>query len=115
MLATLCLNSIGNFPTVISGSGGESRHFYLLTDRAVPPRKFATVKGLNWCGTRTNSAIVKKWDWELHLLGTGSQAVIPASIHPDTGKPYHWLRKFDFDMLDLVRPDRLVCLNCRDD
>ena len=38
---------------------------------------------------------VKKWNWELHLLGTGAQAVIPPSIHPDTNKPYTWLREFD--------------------
>lgn len=88
-------------PAVISGSGGESRHFYLLTDRAFSPRKFAHSEGFENVWDEAKQREVKKWDWELHLLGTGSQAAIPPSIHPDTGKPYRWLREFDFSMLDL--------------
>lgn len=88
-------------PSVISGSGGESRHFYLLTDRPFPPRKFAHSDGFENVWDESRQRDVKKWDWELHLLGTGSQAAIPPSIHPDTGKPYRWLNAFDFDIVDL--------------
>lgn len=92
---------LSDCPVVISGSGGESRHFYLLTDRPFAPRKFSHSTGFEMVLDESKGREVKKWDWELHLLGTGSQAVIPPSIHPDTGKPYRWLRQFDFSMLDL--------------
>lgn len=89
------------FPTVISGSGGESRHFYFLSDRPFPSKKFAHSDGFAKVWDDTKQRDVKKWDWELHLLGTGAQAAIPPSIHPDTELPYRWLREFDFDTLDL--------------
>lgn len=28
--------------------------------------------------------------WEVSIMGTGSQVVLPPSIHPDTGKEYQW-------------------------
>lgn len=65
------------FPTVISGSGGDSRHIYFLSSEAMPKRKLAKGDG-----------------WEIDLMGTGSQAVLPPSIHPKTGKPYVWERPF---------------------
>ncbi|MGR9169646.1 DUF5906 domain-containing protein [Rhizobium sp. KDH_Rht_773_N] len=88
-------------PTVISGSGGESRHFYILTDKPFPPKKFAHSDGFAMVWDESKQRDVKKWDWELHLLGTGAQAVIPPSVHPDTGQPYRWIREFDFDLLDM--------------
>lgn len=95
--------NIGNAVTVISGSGGKNRHFHLLCDRPFPSRKFAHSAGfemvpeerLNRKTGEITDHLVKKWDWELHLLGTGGQAVIPPSIHDHTGKPYRWLRQFD--------------------
>lgn len=88
-----------NSPAVISGSGGASRHFYLISDKPFPPRKFAHSPSFKmvWDGERGRD--VKKWDWELHLIGTGGQAAIPPSIHPETNLPYTWLR--EFDLLDL--------------
>lgn len=65
------------FPTVISGSGGDSRHIYFRSPEAMPKRKLAKGEG-----------------WEIDLMGTGSQAVLPPSIHPKTGQPYHWERPF---------------------
>jgi hypothetical protein len=88
-------------PSVISGSGGESRHYYLLSDKAFPSRKFAHSDGFQMVWDEQRQRNVKKWDWELHLLGTGGQAAIPPSIHPDTGLPYRWEREFDFDAIDL--------------
>lgn len=89
------------FPTVISGSGGASRHHYFLTDRAFSPKKFAHSEGFEMVWDEAKGRDVKKWDWELHLLGTGAQAAIPPSIHPDTGRPYRWLTTFDFDLVDM--------------
>lgn len=98
-----------NAVTVISGSGGESRHFYLLSERPFPPRKFAHSVGfemvpekrLNKKTGELEDRPVKKWDWELHLLGTGAQAAIPPSIHDKTGRPYRWDRRFDPTDVDL--------------
>ncbi|XAZ24017.1 DUF5906 domain-containing protein [Sinorhizobium sp. B11] len=98
LLPELDLESV---PTVISGSGGESRHFYILTDKPFPPKKFAHSDGFALVWDESKQRDVKKWDWELHLLATGAQAAIPPSIHPDTGQPYRWLREFDFDFLDM--------------
>lgn len=96
-----------SFPTVISGSGGESRHLYLITDKPFPSKKLA----------HSDEKIIgadgkKHWAWEIELFGTGKQVAMPPSIHPDTGKPYRWLREFEFDDLDLglgpyIRSERI--------
>lgn len=88
-------------PSVMSGSGGESRHFYLLTDKPFPSRKFAHSPSFQMVWNADRQRDVKKWDWELHLLGTGANAVLPPSIHPDTGQPYKWLVKFNWDEVEL--------------
>ncbi len=77
------------FPSVISGSGGESRHLYFLSPVAMRKRKLARGDG-----------------WEIDLMGTGSQAVLPPSIHPKTGQPYRWERPFNRRMK--VDPDSLA-------
>lgn len=88
-------------PTVISGSGGESRHLYILCEKAFPSKKFAHSSSFKMVWDEKLGRDVKKWDWELHLLGTGSQAAIPPSIHPDTGNAYRWSQRFDWDDLEL--------------
>lgn len=87
--------------TVLSGSGGESRHFYFLADKPFSSTKFAHSEGFSHVWDEAKGRDVKKWDWELHLLGTGANAVVPPSIHDKTGQPYRWLRSFDADDLDL--------------
>lgn len=88
-------------PTVVSGSGGASRHLYVLTDEPFHGKKLAHSDGFTMVWSEALQKDVKKWDWELELFGTGKQVAIPPSIHPDTGKPYRWLRRFDFDDLDI--------------
>lgn len=88
-------------PMVRSGSGGESRHIYILTDEPLAPKKFAHSETSQKVWDEKLGRDVKKWDWELHLLGTGSQAAMPPSIHPDTGKPYEWINEFDLNLIDL--------------
>lgn len=103
------------FPIVASGSGGESRHVYLLSSKHFPSRKLAHGE------TKIEDADGKKhWSWEIELFGTGKQVAIPPSIHPDTGKPYRWLQQFDFSDLDLgfgpiVPASRLEALIGSDD
>lgn len=83
-------------PVVLSGSGGDSRHYYLLSEREFRSEKLA----------HSERKIVgkdgkKRWAWEIELFGTGKQVAIPPSIHPDSGQPYRWLTHFDFDAIAL--------------
>lgn len=85
------------FPTVQSGSDGESRHIYIATSAPLYGRKLAVSEGKHRrivTGKETWS-----YDWEIELFGTGKQVAMPPSIHPDTGKPYVWLVPFDLDGL----------------
>lgn len=86
---------------VISGSGGSSRHFYIFCDRPFDSKKLLHSKGFKMVWDEKKGREVKKWDWEIELLGTGKQAVIPPSIHPDTGQPYVWDRPLDLRMIDM--------------
>ena len=88
-------------PFVISGSGGESRHFYLLSDKPFRKKKLAKSEGFEMVWSEDRQRDVKKRDWEIDLFGSGVQVALPPSIHPDTGKPYVWGREFNFDMLDM--------------
>lgn len=91
---------IRSLPTVVSGSGGASRHFYILTDKPFHGRKLAHSENASEVWEEGRQKFVKKWDWEIELFGTGKQVVLPPSIHPDTGYPYRWSRDFDFDELE---------------
>ncbi|MGO7673854.1 DUF5906 domain-containing protein [Rhizobium ruizarguesonis] len=85
-----------DYPVVQSGSMGESRHFYTLSDKPFPSKKLAhsSKKMLDEEGK-------EHWTWEIELFGTGKQVAIPPSIHPVSGKPYRWLHELDFDLLDM--------------
>lgn len=84
------------FPSVVSGSGGESRHIYFLAPVAMRKRKLASGEG-----------------WEIDLMGTGSQAVLPPSIHPQTDQPYRWERhlELEFTRLMQIGPESLARFN----
>jgi predicted P-loop ATPase len=92
---------VEELPVVVSGSGGESRHVYILTEKPLKSRKIAKSEGFSHVFDPKLGREVKKFDWEIDFFGTGKQVVIPPSIHPDTGQPYRWEREFDFAMLDL--------------
>lgn len=89
------------FPRVVSGSGGASRHIYFFADRPFASRKLARSEGFSMVRDNRKGRDVKKFDWEIELFGTGKQAVIPPSIHPDTGQPYVWETPIDFDLVSL--------------
>lgn len=76
------------FPRVISGSGGDSRHIYFLTDRHFGKHRLAS----------------GPWG-EIALMGTGSQVVLPPSLHPITGQPYRWEKPLELDLQDLMTED----------
>jgi predicted P-loop ATPase len=75
--------TLDELPTVISGSGA-GRHFYFFSPTPLRSEKLAKGDG-----------------WEIELFGTGKQAVLPPSIHPDTGQPYRWARPIDFALVSL--------------
>ena len=73
---------------VISGSGGEFRHIYFLAPTPLRSRKLAQSAGFDLVPDPSNpEKTIKRRHWEIELFGTGKQAVIPPSIHPDTGGP----------------------------
>lgn len=89
------------FPSVISGSRGASRHIYFLTKQPFNKKKLAKSKThtLSWDANRKQD--VSHNDWEIDLMGTGSQAVIPPSLHPDTSLAYEWERPLDLSLIDM--------------
>lgn len=88
-------------PCVVSGSGGESRHLWFVSDKPFFGKKLAVSEGKHRRFDHAQGKEVWSYDFEIELFGTGKQVVLPPSIHPDTGIPYHWLRSIDFDALDL--------------
>ncbi|TPN04485.1 VapE domain-containing protein [Mesorhizobium sp. B2-1-2] len=86
-------------PSVISGSGGESRHLYFLTDRPLRKKTLAQSEGFEKLWDERLQKFVVKRDWMIDLFGTGVQVVLPPSIHPDTKLPYRWERPLDLDMV----------------
>lgn len=101
--ATVCMMFPGarSLPSVISGSGGESRHLYFLTDKPFRKKKLVKSTGYSMVFEADKGREVKKSDWEIDLMGTGSQAVIPPSIHPVTKLPYIWERAIDLSLVGI--------------
>lgn len=93
--------NIADLPCVQSGSGAESRHLYLITDKPFRSKKLRTSEGKHRHFDKKKGRDVWSYDWEIELFGTSKQVVVPPSIHPESGKPYLWLREFDFAVLDL--------------
>lgn len=79
-----------------------------------PVRKFGS-KGFT-AFYRYNGERNRRWKTEgetvVELLSTGTQTVMPQSIHPDTGKPYIWLTEdslLDYNIMDLPQlPDNFI-------
>ena len=85
-------------PTVISGNAsGARRHYYVIADE---PLTKATRSG--------------PWG-KIELLGLGQQAVLPPSIHPESGRAYRWeISPIDMAELfdDPIAPT-ISAANCR--
>jgi len=90
-----------SFPTVVSGSDGESRHYYFFTEDPYASKKLAHSESFAMIFDKQKNRDVKKWDWEIELFGTGKQAVIPPSVHPDTGHAYRWEIELDLISVSL--------------
>lgn len=77
-------------PTVQSGSGGESRHVYVVTQKPLRSKKLAH-SGRKIIGSDGK----EHWSWEIELFGSGKQVVLPPSVHP-SGNEYRWLVEPDW-------------------
>lgn len=89
-----------SLPSVISGSGGESRHLYFVAEKPLRKKTLAKSEGFEEIWDERLQKIVVKHDWMVDLFGTGVQAVLPPSIHPDSRLPYRWERPLDLDMIE---------------
>lgn len=85
-LYTLC-GDVSHVPTVRSGSGMGGRHLWYACERERLPEKAATVLA----GADTFVPGTKQRLWQIELLSTGKNLVVPPSIHPETGAAYSWL------------------------
>ena len=93
--------------TVRSGSGKLSRHYYFLCDTHFPTQNLAKSDDFIEVNGR------RRRSWEIDLLGTGKQIVLPPSLHDETGNPYVWLVEPDEfpvsidsdDLTDLLEPE----------
>ena len=91
---------------VLSGRGNGSRHYYVRTSSPVSAKRLAQspekVKVFMPSVEPSNADKVKlsaeeiqagyRWRpaWEISLMGTGQQTVLPPSLHPDSRLPYRW-------------------------
>lgn len=109
-------------PLVMSGRGNGSKHYYVVTDSPVAPKRLG--QSSQKVKTHMPSAKPSKSEmetlssgelergirlraaWEISLMGTGNQVVLPPSVHPDSGRHYIWQRPLrapdDLPLVDLA-------------
>jgi predicted P-loop ATPase len=93
-------------PTVLSGRGGGSRHYYCVTEK--PFKTWNAAGSEEYLKYYSPSKAISKRDreelsqaeldqgyrhgraWEVSLYSDGRQVVLPPSIHPDSNRPYSW-------------------------
>ncbi len=107
-------------PFVISGSGGESRHLYFVTDKPFRSMTLGHSDAFEMVFDPKKGREVKKRDWEVSVFGAPKQAVLPPSVHPDTGENYVWGREIDWDLLEMgvgpvVSADQVESWGVRED
>ena len=94
-----------NCARVISGSGGESRHFYFTLRRPMRAKTVAHSKEKFFDEAKQ----AWRWRWEIEVFGEGKQMVLPPSIHPDTKKEYVWSKApDDLPMMDETVLDAIL-------
>lgn len=117
---------LGEAPIVTSGRGNGSKHVYVQTEKPLKPGRFAKserqVKVLMPGEKREFSKAERKTltddernqgyrlraAWEISLMGTGQQTVLPPSVHPDTGFKYAWASPLQVKRLPVFKPRAVV-------
>lgn len=94
-------------PAVLSGRGNGSKHIHVRTSNPLRPQQFrrseklvrVRMPSVNAISSREKVQLTPKdledgWRlrpaWEISVMGTGQQVVLPPSVHPDTGNSYEW-------------------------
>ena len=113
-------------PVVLSGRGNGSKHLYIKTPKPLKPFRFAQssekirvlmpstrpsqneIEQLS--GGELDKGVRLRAAWEISVMGTGQQVVLPPSIHPDTGKEYSWHKVIEslseIPLVDIKTPER---------
>lgn len=79
-------------PSPVGKAGQKGETLFYRSGPNFPTRRF-NVRGPDGVKRRV-----------LDLLGSGTQTVLPPTVHPDTGQPYRWTR---LESLDAVAPEDL--------
>lgn len=111
------------WPVVLSGRGNGSRHIYVLVKPGTPGGRLGTsthqvpvympsVQPSKRDKENLTEKQIKKgyrWRnaWEVDLMVDGRQAVLPPSVHPDSGESYKWGVPFAVNRLvEFTPPER---------
>jgi len=97
-------------PSVVSGRGGGSLHYYCLTRKPfktvtpfqseekvkvlMPSKKVSQEEKRILTEKEIHDGFRMSRAWEVSLYSEGRQVVLPPSVHPDTGKRYYWSKLF---------------------
>jgi hypothetical protein len=119
---------LSKLPQVASGRGGASLHVYARCKS--PKASFNLIRspklvkvlmpsirpGQKEMDSLSDAEIKKGWRirpaFEIDIYGTGKQAAIPPSVHPDTGKSYTWKTPIaEFSDIPIVSEDKFKSLN----
>jgi len=84
-LAALC-GDTAPVPTVLSGSGMGGRHLWYVC----PLDRLPTRAAITLARADERMPDTQQWVWQIEVLSTGKQVVVPPSIHP-SGQLYRWL------------------------
>lgn len=88
---------LSQYPATKSGSGGDSRHIWALVPRDHIPKS----QRIACSGIKFQDGDRHRFTWEIDLLSTGKNLVVPPSIHPDTGLRYEWEGKLPHEGIPL--------------
>lgn len=82
-------------PIVVSGSGGESRHYYMWSRKAMPH-----LTTIAHSADKMEYNDKRVWEWSIDVVGGNHQFALPPSVHPLTGECYGWERPIEAGRID---------------
>jgi hypothetical protein len=79
------------YPCVASGRGNGSAHYYVAAEIEQLPSNTVYRVSPEAVMVMIGGEGKQRPAWQVEILSTGKQAVVPPSIHPDTGEAYRWI------------------------